>query len=276
MSNDRDEVLEALAEGRAAAEEIGLRRFRAFIRRRTWRSGSSLPWAASVPGRGLPCDVEVPITPSPKVEDVSVRLLAASGGTFQVGDVRLSKITPRREPTIGLELWQLTEAPASPAEERHVVLVGRSGTPWHVYEGTARLIVSGPYDLPSALVCVNALQGAMVGHLPNTEAHLVADPMVPGPAATDLSSAITLANALRAAWVAHRASLTVHPAADPYPLTAPAATDGQTLAVLLHDLLRAFNAHVAEGPVSECTVVHASASRAFSHELIVRPTRRTP
>ena len=275
--NLRDEVLDAFAEGRGVAEELGLRRFHTYVRRRTWRSGSSLPWSTSAPGRGYPCDAEVLLTPAPKVEDVSVRMIASSGGTFQAGDIRLSKITPRREPSTGLELWELTEAPASPAaEERHVVLVGRSGTPWHVYEGTARLLTPGPYDAASAVACANALQEAMAGHLPNTEAHLVADPMVPGPAATDLASAITLANALRTAWVAHRSSLVVHPAADPYPLTAPAASDGQTLAVLLHDLLRAFNAHVAEGPVRECTVVHASAARAFSHELIVRPTRRTP
>lgn len=277
MSNDRDEVLEALAEGRAAAEEIGLRRYRAFIRRRTWYAGSgALPWATSAPGRGLPSDVEVAITPSPKVDDVDVRLIASSGGTFQTGDLWLRKITPRREPNIGLELWQLREPPASTAEERHIVLVGRSGTPWHVYEGTARLLTPGPYDLPTALACANALQAAMVAHLPNAEAHLTPDAMVPGPAAVDLTTALALANALRAVWVAHRASLVVHPAADPYPVAAPVATTAESLAILLHGLLRAFNGHVAEGPVSECTVVHAGASKAFSHELIVRPTRRTP
>lgn len=275
--NLRDEVLDAFAEGRGVAEELGLRRFHTYVRRRTWRSGSSLPWSTSAPGRGYPCDAEVRLTPAPKVEDVSVRMIASSGGTYRDGDLLLTKITPRREPATGVEVQELLQRPAGAGEECHLVLLSRGGTAWHVYEGTDRLLTSGPWDLTTALACVNALRAAYPGHLTNTEAHMAADPaVVPGADAVDLTTALTLANALRAVWVAHRASLTFHPAADPYPLTAATATDGQSLLLLLHDLLRAFNAHVAPGPVTEATLVRLMADRAFELKAVVRATRRTP
>lgn len=277
MSTDRDDVLSAFAEGRSVAEELGLRRFRVYLRRRTWRSGAAAPWAASRPGVGYPCDVEVLVTPAPKVADVSVRHIASSGGTYRDGDLFLSKITPRREPGTGLELHQILQRAASGAEECHLLLLSRAGTAWHVYEGTERLLATGPHDLPSALACLNALRVAYPGHLTNTEAHLAADAaVVPGANATDLPTAITLANALRAVWVAHRASVVFHPEADPYPVGAPVATTEQELLVLTHELLRVFNLHVAPGPITEATPVRVMADRAFELRVVARPTRRTP
>lgn len=276
--DERDEVLEAFREGRAAIEEFGLRRHRVYTRRRRWYAGTGGIWTPSgARGKGYPVDVETEISPAPKVRDLSVQMMVLSGGRFQMGDIKVDKITPRNEPSTGVELWPFTEATPMRDEERHVMIVERSGTPWHVREGTARLLVSGPYDQASAVVCANALRTAYPLHWSDQYAHAVGDTdPAPGVVATNFATARTLANALRTAWLAHRDDLTQHPAEDAYAVQAPVAADDQGTLVLLHELLRVFNLHVAPGPVSECTVIEAHGDRAFSHSLIVRPTRRTP
>lgn len=281
MSTDRDDILEAFADGRTAIDELGLRRTLVYLRTRRWYSGTTLPWSASALGVGFPVDEELQVLPTPRVRSVNVALVVASAGRFQVGDVKVSKITPRNDTlNVGIELWRFTKPVAAPAsEERHVLLLARGGTEWHVREGSERLLTPGPYNLASAIVCVNALVGAYAAHLGDDEAHTAADDRsLPSATATDLATAIAQANALRAVWVAHRADLELHPAVDPYALAAPTAGsgDGQALLVLLHALVRAFNAHVAPGDVSECVVVEAHDDKAFEHEVVVRPTRRTP
>lgn len=276
--DERDEVLEAFREGRRAIADFGLRRTLVFVRVRHWYTGSAPPWArATARGVGYPVDVETEVVPTPRVRDLSVQYVMASGGRYRLGDVRVDKITPRNEPSTGVELWPFTRASVAADEERHVLLLERSGTPWHVREGTARLLTPGPYDEASAVVCANALRTAYPGHWTDAYAHIVPSAApAPGVAATGWASALTLANVLRAAWVAHRADMAAHPEADGYPVAAPVAADNQSTLVLLHGLLRVFLSHVAPGGVSEAEVVEAHADRAFSHSLIVRPTRRTP
>lgn len=278
--NDRDEVLDAFREGRQAIDDFGLRRTLVFTRSRVWYSGTGGAWAPSgARGRGFPVDVEVQALPTPRVRPMSVQYVMASAGRYREGDIVVDKVTPKAEPTTGMELHLFTRPVTDASTERHVVLVERGGTPWHVREGTARLLTSGPYDVPTAVTCANALRAAYAAHWSDAYAHTAADlAPAPGVAATDLATAVTLAGALRAAWVAHRANVALHPEADAYPVTAPApgVGDAQALLVLLHDLLRVFNAHVAPGQVSECEVIEARADRAFSHTVMVRPTRRVP
>lgn len=279
--NDRDDVLEAIREGREAIDEFGLRRTYVYTRTRRWYTGSAGAWAPSgVRGRGFPVDTEVQVLPTPRVRQVSVQYIVASAGRYRDGDIVIDKVTPKNEPTTGTELHLFDRPVADPSTERHVMLVERGGTPWHLREGTARLLTPGPYDVPTAVTCANALRAAYPAHWSDPYAHTApGDPAAaPGVPATDLVSAITLAGLLRTAWVAHRANVVLHPEADPYPVTAPApgAGDAQALLVLLHDLLRVFNAHVASGRVSECEVLEARADRPFTHTVVVRPTRRTP
>lgn len=278
MAQERDAILEAFREGRQAIDDFGLRRTYVYTRVRRWYTGTAPPWSTSSgAGVGYPVDTTTQILPTPRVRSLSERFIAGSGGRFTSGDLRIDKITPRHEPSTGTELWPFTRATTDRGEERHVLLVDRDGTPWHTREGGDRLLTPGPFDVATAVACVNALRAAYVAHFADTEAHFAADATaVPSTNATTQGEAIDLANALRAAWGTHRANLTAHPEADAFPLVAPAATTAQSLLVLTHDLLRVFNEHVARGEVKECTVVQAHADRAFTHELIVRPTRRTP
>lgn len=276
--NDRDEILEAFREGREAIDAIGLRRTYVYLRTRVWYTGVAAPWTPStVLGRGYPVDTVEQVLPTPRVRSVSSHLIASSGGRFQSGDIRVDKITPRAEPATGSKLWPFTASPVQAGEERHVLLLERAGTAWHHREGTDRLLTPAPFNETTAVAHANALRAAYAAHWSDRWAHATADTTAaPGVAATAWASARALANALRAAWVAHRADLVRHHVADPYAVTAAVATDDQTTLVLLHDLHRVFNAHVAHGAFSECEVVEAHADRAFSHEVIVRPTRRTP
>lgn len=279
--NDRDDVLDAFREGRQAIDDFGLRRVEVYLRTRRWCGGVAPPWTSSTQrGAGYPIDEEVRLTPAPRVRDIALSLMVSSGGRYQVGDIKVDKITPLGVPGTGVELWPFTQpTTGGPTgnDERHVLLVRRTGTPWHVREGTDRLLVAAPLNEAQAVAAANALRTAYPAHWSDVPAHLVADATpAPGVVATDFASARTLANVLRTSWVAHRANLTLHPAADALPLVAPVAASDQGTLVLLHDLLRVFNGHVAPGPVSECTVVEAHGDRAFSLSLIVRPTRRTP
>jgi len=269
--------MEAFAEGRAAIEEFGLRRQRVYLRTRRWYATSALPWTPSgARGRGTPVDVEREVTPAPKVRSLDVRMVAMSGGRFQTGDVQVSRITPYVPGGNGVELSDFTAPVVNADEERHVLIVERGGTAWHVREGGARLLHTAATAEASAPALANALRTALLVHWSDVEAHAAADTTTLPAVATGTPSAITLANAMRAAWITHRASLVFHRAVDETPLAAPVATDAATLLVLLADLLRAYNAHAATGAVSECTVVQGNSNRAFEHSLVVRPTRRTP
>lgn len=277
--NDRDDALEGFAEARQAIADAGLRRTLVYTRVRRWYAPSdTFPWdETGVRGRGVPMDTETEIVPTPRVKSVNVGLILASGGRYQSGDVRIDRITPRAEPSTGFKLGEFTRAARVAGEERHVITVDRSGTPWHVYEGTARLLVPAPIDLDPAIAALNLLRLAYPSHWSDGYAHLLADASTaPGSPATGDPTAMALLNTMRTRWMTHRADLTLHREVDPYPVTLPACTDGQSAVLLLHELLRLYNAHAAVGAVSENEVVEARADASFEHVLIVRPTRRTP
>lgn len=72
----RDEVIDG---------EVGLRLHAVVVRRRTWSGGE--------PGRGTPSDVDVVLTPKPKVSNPPPRLVMAEGGKYRDGDRIVSRIS---------------------------------------------------------------------------------------------------------------------------------------------------------------------------------------
>ncbi|MEL6346883.1 MAG: hypothetical protein AAFV53_27470 [Myxococcota bacterium] len=103
MSTLRDDIIPVIDEGRRLADELGLRRQTVVIRTRTW-SGSEV-------GRGTPTDVDLTLSPTPKVRRLALRIIAASGGTFEQGDRQVTKIsaTYDREQLDGSELTEAQE-----------------------------------------------------------------------------------------------------------------------------------------------------------------------
>lgn len=65
---------------------IDLRPYTLTVRTRTW-SGDR--------GTSTPVDSDLAITPRPKVEQVSTREIASSGGRYLQGDMHVSQITPQ-------------------------------------------------------------------------------------------------------------------------------------------------------------------------------------
>ena len=57
------------------------------IRRRTW---SGLPGAVD----SVPTDVDLTLSPRPKIRELSLREVSSSGGRFEAGDIRVGPITP--------------------------------------------------------------------------------------------------------------------------------------------------------------------------------------
>lgn len=52
-------------------------------------------WAGGLPGReGATTHVDVVLTPTPKVREISQREIVNSGGRYQAGDLRVGPITP--------------------------------------------------------------------------------------------------------------------------------------------------------------------------------------
>lgn len=83
----RDGILPIIDNARGIIANLGLRRYTATIRRRTWPGGR--------PGSGNAVNTDLVITPTPRVRVVSAREIASSGGTYQEGDYRIDRITPR-------------------------------------------------------------------------------------------------------------------------------------------------------------------------------------
>jgi hypothetical protein len=130
----RDDVNAALDDARGIIASFGLRTFVVKIRRRAWSGGK--------PGIGQSIDTDLTITPPPRVEAVGAREIAASGGTYQDGDIRLTKITPAYDDgftTGGYTKDQLKLTIAHPYEELLYVLTGDDGE-------THATFVSGRFD----------------------------------------------------------------------------------------------------------------------------------
>lgn len=118
----RDNILPLLNNARTKLVALGgvcYRTNAVTIRRRVW-SGSRV-------GEGSVTNTDLVITPRPRVEDVSGREIAGSGGTYQDGDIKIHKITPAYSGG-GYTPAQLYPAVTTDNEEIVVVLVGSAGT----------------------------------------------------------------------------------------------------------------------------------------------------
>lgn len=83
----RDKVLKPLEKARAKIDKIGFRRYAVALNSRTW-SGTEV-------SEGTPTDAPlVAFAPAPRVRLVSLREVAASGGTYRDGDFRIDRVTP--------------------------------------------------------------------------------------------------------------------------------------------------------------------------------------
>lgn len=85
-SSLRDALLPVIDQLRGLPSQFGLRRYTVKLRTRTW-SGTYL-------GEGTPSDVDVQLTPTPRVRVMSTEEVASSGGTYRAGDFMITAITP--------------------------------------------------------------------------------------------------------------------------------------------------------------------------------------
>ncbi len=89
------------------------------IRRRTW---SGLPGAVG----SVPTDVDLAVTPRPKIRELSLREVSGSGGRFEAGDLRVGPFTPAYAvPTTGgYTPEQLKPTTTSPNVEALYIVTG--------------------------------------------------------------------------------------------------------------------------------------------------------
>lgn len=118
----RDELLPVVDELRGLPGEFGFRRFTVTIRRRTWSGGQ--------PGSGTATNTDLVIAPAPRVRQIGAKEVASSGGTFETGDYRCTKITPAftGPPAGGHTPAQLHPQDLTAAQDLVVVLVADDGT----------------------------------------------------------------------------------------------------------------------------------------------------
>lgn len=84
----RDDLLGVVDELRDLPDEFGIRRFQAVtLRRRKWSGGS--------PGLGTATNVDLVLSPVPRVRILSTAEVLASEGSYEQGDYQVDKITPR-------------------------------------------------------------------------------------------------------------------------------------------------------------------------------------
>jgi hypothetical protein len=83
----RDDLLPVVNGLRDLPGDFGLRRYSVTLVRRTY--------AERVGDGSIPTAASVTLSPAPRVRVVSTREVAESGGTYQDGDLRVDRITPR-------------------------------------------------------------------------------------------------------------------------------------------------------------------------------------
>ena len=81
----RDDLQPCVDDARSIIGELGLRPHVVVVRTRTWDGGR--------PGSGTATDVDVTITPAPRVRGVSPRLVHAAPGKYEDGDRVVDKIS---------------------------------------------------------------------------------------------------------------------------------------------------------------------------------------
>jgi hypothetical protein len=116
----RDNLLPVANTLRAKAEAFGVRRYSVTVRQRTWSGGR--------PGLGTMTPTDLTLSPRPRVRAVSSREIAASGGTFTQGDLRIGPITPSNGAGVGYTAAQLAPDVSSANGDVMYVLVGDDGT----------------------------------------------------------------------------------------------------------------------------------------------------
>lgn len=121
MPTLRDQLLSLVSGLRQIPADLGFRRYGLTVRVSTW-SGAE-------PGLGIATNSDVTISPKPDVRFVSVKEIAASGGTYQEGDFFVSKITPyfAGPPAGGYTPAQLRPAVSADNQDVVYVLTGDEG-----------------------------------------------------------------------------------------------------------------------------------------------------
>ena len=85
MSTLRDDLIPVFDEGRQIVDDLGLRQQTVVVRTRVWDGGEV--------GLGTATDTDLTLSPTPKVTRLSLRVVAGSGGKYQMGDRRVGKIS---------------------------------------------------------------------------------------------------------------------------------------------------------------------------------------
>jgi hypothetical protein len=124
MATARESVLAAVNAARTAINvpEVGLRPTAVTLRTRTWSGGRN--------GVGSATDVDLPITPTPRVRSLSAREVVASAGRYSPGDIAIEEITPAYPATAfgpagGYTVAQLTSFRSANGVEVFLVLSGQ-------------------------------------------------------------------------------------------------------------------------------------------------------
>ena len=119
MASVRDRLLTPLARLRAIADSpMGLRQYRVFIRRETTSDGRG--------GRGATVTrTDTELTERPRITTAGQQDVVTSGGTVQIGDFYMDRITPQNEAgTVGTAPRFLDPSPGAADEKVFIVLVG--------------------------------------------------------------------------------------------------------------------------------------------------------
>jgi len=81
----RDDLQPCVDAARQQLVDLGLRPYTVTVRTRVWSGGE--------PGSGTPTDTDLELTPRPRVMNPSPRLVAASPGVYEDGDLLVDKIS---------------------------------------------------------------------------------------------------------------------------------------------------------------------------------------
>ena len=111
----RDQLLPVFDRARAKIAAFGLRQNGLSVVTRTWTGGLGPPNSF--------VDAVLAISPTPRIRDVSMRELVGSGGQYQVGDIRVDRITPAY--TVGAVSGGYTAAQLVPTGSALVEIIYR-------------------------------------------------------------------------------------------------------------------------------------------------------
>ena len=121
VNNLRTSLIPVIDDGRQLVAELGFRQRTVTLRTRTWSGGR--------PGSGTATDVDVELTPRPKVGEPPAKLIFDAPGKYEAGDLIVSKISITYAetdlmpvPVAGTEtIWLITNATDGRAREYKIV-----------------------------------------------------------------------------------------------------------------------------------------------------------